>query len=161
MAESGGTFTLSGADELSRVFKQLPKKLGENAVLNAVRSGARVIRDEARRLAPFRTGALRRDIKVITLSKKARSSESLVRVGVKGATAFRAHFAEFGAQAFTLRKGPLAGRLIGARAAHPFLRPAVENKSAEAIRRIVETLGDQVGKQAAALIAGQPKLRKR
>lgn len=146
MAKATGTFTLSGVDELNRVFKQLPKKLGEKAVLNAVRAGARTVRDEARRLVPVKTGQLRKDIKVITEKKSRRTAEKLVSVGVKGPSAFRAHFIEFGTRNFPAR---------------PFLRPAAANKAEEAIRIMTTQLGVQVEKQAASLIAKEGAGRKR
>ncbi len=157
----GKTFRLEGVDELNRVFKKLPKKLRQSAVLNATRAGARVIRDEAKRLAPKDTGALRKGIKVITPKKAARTSERLVTVGVKGDAAFRAHFTEFGTGGGVIGSGPRKGQVIPPQSAQPFLRPAVTNKGREAIRIIAESLGDQVGVQAAKLIASEGANKKR
>lgn len=147
------TFGLTGFDELERAFKRLPKKLGERAVLNATRAGARVVAKEAKRLAPTgKTGDLKRGIAARTIPKSKRTKDALVDVTVKGPAAFRAHFIEFGRGPFTIQEGRFKGTAVGPAPAQPFLRPAAANTKRDAIRKMGEIMGAQVEKQAAALI---------
>lgn len=53
---------LSGVQELSRFLRDLPKKTIKKALKSAVNAGAEPIKKAARRLAPKRTGTLKKSI---------------------------------------------------------------------------------------------------
>lgn len=60
MADDGFDLRISGLDELRAQLQALPGKLRKRALLNALRAGARVIRDEARRATPVLAAPVRR-----------------------------------------------------------------------------------------------------
>lgn len=62
--------TIRGMDELKRTLNGLPKKLKNNIMRGAVRAGATVIADEARRLVPTRSGQLKHSIRLKTIPTK-------------------------------------------------------------------------------------------
>jgi HK97 gp10 family phage protein len=76
-----GTVRLQGFDELAAKLRAIPEALRKRVLLNALRTGGRLVRDEARREAPvlaratpYRTpGLLRKSISVRT-SKVARKA---------------------------------------------------------------------------------------
>lgn len=51
---------VSGVEDVKRALRELPPKLRKRALLNALRAGARVFRDEARRLTPVASVPVRR-----------------------------------------------------------------------------------------------------
>lgn len=71
MAEtfSGQEFNIRGLSELFRTLDDLPRKLRERLLTQAMRAGSGIVVREARRLVPKRTGALRRSI----IAKRARN----------------------------------------------------------------------------------------
>jgi len=60
MAGEGVFIKLQGVDEAVSQLQALPDKLRKRAILNALRAGGRVFRDEARRLTPVLQVAVRR-----------------------------------------------------------------------------------------------------
>ncbi|WDI31595.1 HK97 gp10 family phage protein [Hyphococcus flavus] len=140
------TFRLEGVDELEKVFKRLPEKLRTKVILNAVRAGGRVIRNEAKARAPRDTGELARSITVATVKKKRRNENSLVRVGFKKPTSRRAHLAEYG---------------TSTQAAQPFMRPALDTKGEAAIQAITEKVAEGMAKEAAKLASETGASRRR
>jgi HK97 gp10 family phage protein len=129
---------VAGLQELNKVLEQLPDKLQDRAVKNAMAAGARVIRDEAKRLVPVGPGPhhLRDDIVVARKVKKTRTRKGSVVVGIRNEGRFYAHLVEFG----TSHSAP-----------HPFMRPALDNAQSAAIQKIGPKLGQEVEKQAAKL----------
>ena len=59
---------LTGGRQLDDLLKTLPKNIQRNILRAALREGGVVLRQEARRLAPVEDGALRRSIRVSTVS---------------------------------------------------------------------------------------------
>lgn len=101
---------------------------------------ADLIAEEARRLAPEKTGALKRGI----VSKVNKVVEEFgtglvgaAYVGVDYHIAPHAHLVEFGARG-------------GEMPAHPFLRPAIDAKQAEAAKLIDADLQQQINKKMGA-----------
>ncbi|MBY0467608.1 MAG: HK97 gp10 family phage protein [Burkholderiaceae bacterium] len=60
MADDGVFIKLQGVDEAIAQLRALPDKLRKRAILNALRAGGRVFRDEARRLTPVLQVPVRR-----------------------------------------------------------------------------------------------------
>ena len=143
---------IEGAAELDRVLKRLPKAIGERVLANAVRAGAKIIRDEARAKAPVRVGGnlirlgkrsskgrlpgfLRSQI-ITAKARKGTSSDSVtIHVG-PSTKAFYGLFQEFGT-----RNHP----------AKPFLRPAFDGNVEKAIKGIGVKLGKDIEKAAVKL----------
>jgi HK97 gp10 family phage protein len=76
------TFEMDGFAQLEKALKALPDRVGKRVLNNSLRAGARIIRDEARRLAPFKSGRLKKMLDVTTL-KPIRNSFFTVLVGPK------------------------------------------------------------------------------
>ena len=142
------TTRIEGAAELDKVLKALPKRMGERALVAAVRAGANIIRDEARARVPVGTGRLRDEIVV----KRIRTGQA----------------------SLTMRLGPLRSSFYGMffefgtsiQAARPFLRPAFDAKVGEALGALGTRLGKRVEAEAKKLAgplakAGLVKRRRR
>lgn len=81
--------TVRGLDDVAAALRSLPAKLRARALLNALRAGGRVFRDEARRLTPvlqvpvrrkgrlYRKPGTVRDAIVVRTSKRARRAGDL------------------------------------------------------------------------------------
>jgi len=97
--------------------------------------GADLIADEARRLAPVKEGNLKRSIvsKVNKVAGQFNGTGSAY-VGVDYSIAPHAHLVEFGARG-------------GQMPAHPFMRPAIDAKQAEAARLIDADLQQRIDKK--------------
>ncbi len=115
---------VTGLKELDRKLKQLEPKLAKKALRKAVSAAAEPIRKEARRLAPRRTGFLRRNI---IKSVKRRGSIVLAKIGTSE-DAFYGLFVE------TQKK--------------PFLRPAFDTQKNRAVAVVREKLGSVLKKLA-------------
>jgi HK97 gp10 family phage protein len=140
--------TVKGGEALQALLDQLPVEVETKIVRNGLARSANVIRDEARNLAPKKSGALARAIKTTRDTRKG-TGQVVARVRLKGRHAFLGRFMEYGVlphEIWTKGKGSLviSGVAIGKRAWHPgitprpFMRPALDTKAALA----VEVFGD-------------------
>lgn len=102
--------------------------MGERAVIRkALRAGANVIRAEARRRVPVRSGILRKNI-ITVVQVTGRKVEALVKVRKQG---FYGLFVEMGNSRMSAR---------------PFLRPAADAKG-EAVSQVIgEMVGEEIDK---------------
>jgi HK97 gp10 family phage protein len=147
--------TVSGLDELKRTLADLPRKIQRNIMRSAVRAGATVIADEARRLVPVRFGQLKHSIRIkagltktgaiATVSvgsrdkvfRKGRPTKSpYKRLTAEGAVqysaAYYAHFVEFGTKPHAIKaKRAKALTVPGSFARAPF-RKSVMHPGAKA-----------------------------
>ena len=141
---SSFNFDIQGGNELDAALKKLGLDLERKISRSAVRSGATVIAKEARLLAPVsddeeHKGTLKRSIKVVARSKRVGDAVASVvtRSGRKWRArkmdAWYAPMVEFGTKNM---------------AARPFLRPALDAKSAEAIKRMSEVIQKRIAKLA-------------
>lgn len=93
---------IEGVKELKVRFRKL-KKFPQTSLRRAVRAGARVVRDEARRRAPRATGFSR--TKIVTRDRRsANREEAIVQVGFRR-SAFYLRFVEAGAKAHRIVAG--------------------------------------------------------
>lgn len=148
----GGTVHIHGLAELQRTLDQLPAKIEANILRGALRAGANVIADEARRLVPVKTGQLKESIRVsvrpfpggklvatvkaggrfkVYASGKA-IKDAAYRTGKAGGgfdyhTPFYAHFVEFGTARHWIkpksRKSLFIAGLLKELVDHPGARP--------------------------------------
>lgn len=132
---------ITGAAEIAALLKQMPDRVSQRVVENALRAGARVIAAEARENVPVDTGELRDSITVAVSKwegRRRKRDEGVVFVGFKSPASRRAHLTEFG----TVNQP-----------AQPFMRPALDAKGAEAVERIGKIMGNGVEREAARLAA--------
>lgn len=140
---------ITGGKELMQALETLPAKLQKSVMRKAMRQGAKVIAQEARRnVAP----SLRSTVKYSTDTKYR---QVVGKIQTKGKRAFITRFVEFGTAAhiiepknkkllvFTARDGNLVRTLKVNHTGHnakPFMRPAADTKSREALNAIVDTI---------------------
>jgi len=145
-------FRVAGLAELYQTLEQLPLKLEKNILRGAIRAGAKVVADDARRRAPVLTeadprrvpGALAKSVRVMSTGVKGGVVKGGVVVGQgrtlvgrgagrQVADVFYAHFVEYG----TVNM-----------AARPFLRPAMDSKSGEAVEVTAQYIRDRLESEA-------------
>ncbi len=134
---------IQGLDEVRRRLKALPKNMRNRELGKALRSGGRMIRNDAKSRVPTLTGLVLKNIVMRTSSgrRAGRNADVKVRIGVasdrsgrdSGTDAFYWIFQEFGTS-----KMP----------AHPFLRPAFESNKNEALNAITQSLKKGLIRQA-------------
>lgn len=127
---------VKGLSELQRLLDQLPAKIEKNVMRGAMRAGAKPILVEAKARVPVESGELRDGLKIKT---SGRGSRVVASVRATGPHAFLANFFEYGTSPHLI-PGPLAigqGFVQGVEhpgiSARPFLRPAMDAKTREAV----------------------------
>ena len=133
--------------ELDNILKQLPEEMGKRVTRNAVAAGARVIRNEARKLAPYnsrRTSGVH--LRDAIRSERIKSTNDVFRIGTRSREAPHAHLQEFG----TVNHSP-----------QPFLQPAAASSIAKATGRMINNLSNGILKQSKILAGKAPKKRGR
>lgn len=132
---------------------KLPTAIQERVVVGATRATAKVVADEAKRLAPVDTGRLKLSIGVAKAKKKDTKENHVkfyavpktklrktISAVVDGKSAklktldyaYHAHFVEFGTSKMSAR---------------PFLRPAVENTLTESVKAFQDYALKRVDKE--------------
>lgn len=147
---------IKGGKELDAFLAQFPLKVQRQVLRNALRRGANVIRDEARLLAPKKTGKMAKSIKTDT---RTENGLPVARVRLKGKGAYRGVFMEYGVAPHIISaEGNLSASAMNRRnkkrealkigevyvgkvqhpgvAPRPFMRPALDNKANEAINAV-------------------------
>lgn len=147
----GGVVRIDGLAELQRNLDELPAKIEQNILRGALRAGANVIADEARRLVPVQSGQLKESIRIsvrqirgrIVATVKAGGRFKVYKGGnaIKGAlyktdrgpgsvdyhAPFYAHLVEFGTARHWIkprnRKSLFIAGLLREAADHPGARP--------------------------------------
>ena len=132
-------FHIEGAKELDAALKRLGLDMERKIAKSAVRAGATVIAKEAKNNVPVESGTLRNSIRVVTRSKRVGDAVASVvtRSGKKWRSknmdAWYAPLIEFGTKN---------------RPATPFLRPALDVKGPEAIKKMSEVIQKRISKLA-------------
>ena len=155
------TENIIGGKALDDLLQTLPAKVEKNIMRGALRSGANVILEEARRNAPVgpvsgtakkkgaKPGDLLRSLRVSTRSRKGAVSAS-VKVGGSnkktGATVFYAHMLEYGTRPHLIKAKPGSAMNVNGRevkyvnhpgiSPRPFMRPAADNKFSESVEAV-------------------------
>lgn len=113
---------LEGVKELEQNLKRISREVQQNLMTYALVAGAEVVREGAKRLAPVgETGALAEGFRTEVDTGEEKGT---VKMGPRIKT-FYGYFLELG----TSKMSP-----------KPFMRPAVESKSQEALEAIAATL---------------------
>lgn len=115
---------------LIKTLNTLPQNIQKNVMVGAVRAGANVVRDEARRLAPIDTGNLRKSL----VSIRRKGDKNTIQFSVTPSRGGKydgwyAHFVEFGTSKM---------------AAQPFLRPAIESRQDEVLQTTKEYIATRL-----------------
>lgn len=150
-------FEVKGLAELHKELEKLPTKIEKNATRGALRAGAKVFRDRAKELAPVKTGTLRDSIKIKTSARKGKAIKATVQAG--SSDAYYAHMVEQGTIAHLIKPRSrkslfIAGLFMevvehpGA-GAHPFMRPAFDEKHKEAVQAMAAYLRKRIPKEIA------------
>jgi HK97 gp10 family phage protein len=149
---------ITGGKELAEFLKTLPAKLERNVMRGAMRAGAKVVADEAKRNVPTRMGALKKSIRVSSKTNKGMVSAS-AKAGNK--KVFYASWVEFGtaphkivAQKMFLRFKAKDGKMVTTYSVNhtgaiskPFMRPALDSKAADSIRAVGQYVKQRMTKQ--------------
>jgi HK97 gp10 family phage protein len=144
---------IKGGKELQELLNTLPVKLERSILRGAMRAGAKVILDEAKNNVPVQSGDLRDSLRISTNARRGKVTAS-VRSGNK--KVFYSNFVEYGtaAHSITAKSGGALSfggvftksvNVAGARP-KPFLRPALDTKSTEAINMIGEYIRKRLTK---------------
>ena len=139
---------VKGLSELNAALQTLPAKIEANVLRSALRAGANVIKDEAKRLVPvsapnsrnkkrygFRAGTLRDSIRVSARVKNGRVTASVYAGGQtkSGAEVYYASWVEFGTAAHAI----MAKQANGKNAARRLNRQAKRSGSLQIGGRFV------------------------
>jgi len=117
---------IKGLAELDRALQELAWPAARRALRKGMRKGANVVRDEARAKARVKTGNLKRKIR----TRERREENGDLRFAVEVTrSAFYGRFLEYGTSKM---------------AAKPFLRPAAEAKTEEAVTAMRDALQEAI-----------------
>ena len=145
------TLRIEGLKQIDLALKKVGIEFERKIARSAVRAGAKIIMEEAKRLAPVDPDGqqtLKKSIQVVTRSKRV--GDAVVSVATrsgrkyapKNMNAFYAPFLEFGTEH---------------QPAQPFLRPALRKRTPSAIREMVKV----IQRRLASLAKRKPKRRRR
>lgn len=123
---------IRGAKELEQFLKEAGPKIAGRLGDKAVMAGMRVIARAAKRVVAVRTGELKKSIAVVRRKRPMKASQRVAMLGFKPHASRRAHLLEFG----TAHSAP-----------QPFVRPAIDEKSEDALRAMEKTLANGIAKE--------------
>lgn len=154
------TINISGGKQLAEFLQQLPLKIEKNIMRAALRSGARVIANEAKTLVPTQLGDLKRSIRTGSNAKKGQV-EGYARAGNKKAYYYR--FVEYGTAAHIIKAGKNkqyltftakdGKKVVKEQVNHPgsiakpYMRPALDSKGQEAVMAVTNKIRERLTKQ--------------
>lgn len=96
-----GRIAVYGLAELKKALEGLPAKIEGNVMRGALRAGAAVFRDAAKRGAPEDSGALRKSIRIV--SRRQKRGTGWINIDIKAGDnrgVWYAHLIEFGTASF-------------------------------------------------------------
>jgi HK97 gp10 family phage protein len=123
------TIQLSGFRELEAAMRRLPEVVQRDYMNDAVEQGAQVILADAVLRAPVEFGDLVESLMLRITRQRNTGGDPRAEVGPSKEEQHVGRFQEFG---------------TAHHAAHPFLRPALESRGAEAIRIVGDVLRDRL-----------------
>jgi len=153
--QNNTNLNVTGLRELYENLQALPVKVERNILRGAIRASAQVVRERARELAPIKTGALKKSIRVST---RAKGGQAMATIRAGNKVAYYAHMLEYGTASFYTGSGKTVGAPYAIRptaqgvasalkingqftsevlhpgvAPKPFMRPALDQGSPKAI----------------------------
>ncbi len=159
------TVTLVGKNQIARKLKGLSGKVAGSIARRSGSAGARVIRNEARRLAPQESGNLRKAINVRVRRFQNKSGFHFYVAVDNGPSAkhdgWYAHFLEYGTQPHEIKPNKASALNLGSSsavlynvvnhpgiAAQPFMRPAFDTKKDDSVKVVSQKLWQNIKKEA-------------
>lgn len=96
--------TVKGTENLVRKLQTLKKTQSKKAIRKGSRAGCKLVQAEAKANVPVRTGALRKEIKVRALGRKAKKwTGTQVTTKVEGGPTYYGGFVELGTKKMAAR----------------------------------------------------------
>lgn len=158
-----------GGKELAKALAELPIKIERNIMRAALRAGASVVATEARRNVPVDSQELKRSIRTSSNSKRGMVEANAVVGNRKAKKGWYATFVEFGTAPHMIRAGKNKPMLsfrdrngvwhrvlevnhTGAKA-KPFMRPAFDTKSEEAIKAVADKIRERLTNENINVVA--------
>lgn len=157
--------SIAGGKQLAEFLSKLPPRIERNIMRAALRAGARVIANEAKKNVPVKMGALKRSIRTDSTRVKG-GVQATAKAGgrsggrAKDKSAFYAQFVEYGTAAHMIKAGEKKKRLVfiardGNRVsttkvnhpgatAKPFMRPAFDAKGGEAVNAVAKAIRERL-----------------
>lgn len=144
---------LKGGKEIQEFLNTLAPKIEKSIMRGAVRAGAKVLLDEVKQNIPVLSGDARDSVRISTSARKGKVTAS-VKAGNK--KVYYLKWVEYGtaAHSITANGGFLSFGGIFTKSvnvsgiqAKPFMRPAIDTKSTEAINAAGEYIGKRLTKQ--------------
>ena len=130
---------VEGFEQLNAALRSVGNRAGGLVLEKAAEAGAQVIAEEARRLAPRRTGALAEGITIEPA--RIQNGRAQINVGFSKRTWY-GRLVELGHYVRRAKKGQKnTSKFVPP---HPFLRPAFDSKAAEAVDAVEKSLKAQL-----------------
>lgn len=147
---------IEGLSDLKKALQELPVKIEKNIMRGALRSGAKEFETKAKEEMPEQSGKLKRSLKINTRVRKGVVTST---ISVGGGKVFYAHMVEFGTVAHLIKPKKKKSLVVNgtpvASAQHPgaigkpFMRPAFDAGSADAVQAVAEYIKKRLDKEAA------------
>ena len=130
---------VEGFEELNKALRDVGNRAGGLVLEKAAEAGAKIIADEAKRLAPRKTGALAEGITIEPA--RIQNGRAQINIGFSKKTWY-GRLVELGHHVRRAKKGQKnTSKFVPP---HPFLRPAFDAKAAEAVDAVENSLRDQL-----------------
>lgn len=144
---------LKGGKELHALLQQLPVEVETKILRSAMGRAARVLRDEARAIAPLETGTMK---KAIRSTRNTKKGQVIAKVKMLGKHSYLGLLMEYGVKphVITARNGGtlrIGRNTVGKSVRHPghasrpFLRPALDMNA----DRIINLVGEYISQYLA------------
>jgi len=143
------TYRMSGFTEIEGWLQALPEKVGERALRSAANAGATVIKDEVVLRAPQSSGRLKRAVYQKHIDERSGETNQTYFVGVRQGTKTAAGRKDLANDAFYWRFVEYG---TSKKPAEPFIRPAWESRSLDAVEAMRERLREKVTEAIAEMI---------
>lgn len=127
---------IKGATEMERLLKQLGPQVARRVAAQALRAGAKPIVERAKELVQVRTGETKRRIAARPKRRGAGPESTVIEIGVERPRSRIFHLLEFGTA-----HSP----------AHPFMRPALDERGLEALNEMGRVLARGITREAEKL----------
>lgn len=128
---------VNGLDEIDKALKAFSEEVAVKITRKALRAGSKVILTEAQEKVPVDTGKLRDSLKITSRKKGDRIVNSVGTSNNKNLFAGETYYAGFIEYGAPERDLP----------ARPFMRPALDAASGEAVKAIEDTYKKEIDKR--------------
>lgn len=137
----GVDISLVGDKKLQRKFKQLVGTVQKKIARKAMRAGAKIIQQDAKKRVKTKSGRLKKSIKVKAIKRSRRAIGFLVRTGTRKELQVDENSQYYYPAALEYGHG-------GVRA-FPYLRPALDNNADKALKKIGEVIAQGIREEGA------------